>query len=315
MSRRALLLLGLASLLAQAGCGGYDQYGAASRHPGAGGGGSIAYAIPSLPDTLDPLAAPDRAALTVTRQVHEPLIERLTAPYGAAHTEPGLALTAKPSSDRTVWTLALRPGVRFQDGTPFNAAAVLANGRRWTSDPRGGKLLPHLFAVDAPRPDQVRFLLDAPVPDLPRRRSSPRLGIVSPEALEPRSGQEAAFRADESGTGTGPFQGGPRQPDRIDLSRNAAWWGSHRGLGPALDGVSFVLAADAGQRLGLLRAGTVQVADPLGRAQLQALASDPLLTSVDGPISGVGLAGSVRGIDSAGAVPLLSAVWLTDLTG
>jgi glutathione transport system substrate-binding protein len=268
-----------------------------------------------VPKTLDPLAATGHADQTVTRQVYEPLIESLSGPYGETQLHPGLALTAKPSPDRTVWALTLRPNVRFQDGTPFNAVAVLANTRRWSSLPAGRSLLPHLFAVDAPRPDEVRFLLDSPVRDLPRRLASPQLGIVSPTALVPQSGEDSRFRSGLPTSGTGPFQASPGEPGRLELSRYTAWWGSPLGLGPALDSVSFQRAGTSATRLRLLQNGTAQVADPLDRVGLQAAATDPLLDTVGGPASGIGLEGSVRGIDSARAVPLLSRVWLTDLTG
>jgi len=67
----------------------------------------------------------------------------------------------------------LRDGVRFTNGTPFNAAAVLANARRWQSEPEGRALLLGLFAVDAPRPDVVRFLFNRPAPDVARELSHP----------------------------------------------------------------------------------------------------------------------------------------------
>jgi ABC-type transport system substrate-binding protein len=205
--------------------------------------------------------------------------------------------------------------VRFQDGTPFNAAAVLANSRRWQTDPAGQRLLPHLFAVDAPRPDEVRFLLDRPVPDLVTRLSSPKLGIVSPRALDPQTGQSARFLNDAAGSGTGAFEPGPSGPGRQMLSRFAGWWGSPMGLGPALDGVTFVLAPQPSQRLRLLREGAVQVADPLGPAGVRATEADPLLDTVGGPGGGIGLEGSVRGINSSRKIPVLSSVWLTRLTG
>jgi peptide/nickel transport system substrate-binding protein len=310
-------ILGAIALLGLAGCGGSGDSGSrvSTGLPPAGGGGTLAYAVPALSSTLDPLAAQTRAEQTVTRQVFEPLIERLTGPYQQATPQAGLALEARPSRDRTTWTVTLRPNVRFQDGTPFNAAAVLANSRRWQTDPAGQSLLPHLFAVDAPRPDEVRFLLDQPVPDLVRRLSSPRLGIVSPRALDPQSGQNASFLGDASGAGTGAFQMGPSGPGRQTLSRFAGWWGSPIGLGPALDGVTFVLAPQPSQRLRLLQGGAVQVADPLGTPGLRAAGSDPLLDVVGGPLSGIGIEGSVRGIDSASAIPVLSSVWLTRLTG
>jgi len=300
------------------GCGGGGSTGTRAG-PGllpAGGGGTLAYALPSLPATLDPLAARGRSELTVTRQVYEPLIERLVGPYGQTTTEPGLALSARPSRDRTTWIVTLRSGVRFQNGTPFNAAAVLANSRRWQTNPVGRRLLPHLFAVDAPRPDEVRFLLDKPVSDLAARLASPRLGIVAPQALEPQSGSGSSFRPEIRGSGTGPFQPPATVgPGRIELSRFAGWWGSPGGLGPALDGATFLAAPQQAQRLRLLKEGSVQVADPLGPPALAAAQADPLLETVGGPASGIGIDGSVRGIESARALPVLSGVWLTRLTG
>jgi peptide/nickel transport system substrate-binding protein len=316
MRLRAATLAALA-VTALAGCGGGGDSGTqhGSQLPPAGGNGNLSYALPSLPTTLDPLAARIRVAQTATRQVYEPLIERLTGPYGQTAAQPGLALSARPSRDRRTWTVTLRSGVRFQDGTPFNAAAVLANSRRWQSDPRGRALLPHLFAVDAPRPDEVRFLLDQPVRDLPARLASPRLGIVCPCALEPQTGRHAHFLPDVRGSGTGAFQPGSGGPARLELSRFAGWWGSPRGLGPAIDGVTFFLAPLPDQRLRMLTEGTVQVADPLDRAGLQAANADPLLDTVGGPRSGIGVEGSVRGISSARSVPALTSVWLTRLTG
>jgi len=297
------------------GCGGDDadpQSG--SDLPPAGGSGSLTYSLPNLPSDLDPLAAEGRAEQTVTRQVHEPLVAQLTGPYGGMGKQPGLALSARPSDRNTVWTIALRPGVRFQDGTPFNGAAVLANARRWRSVPASQRLLPDLFAVDAPRPDQVRFLLERPAADLPERLSSPRLGVVSPRALDPQSGEGARLRPGARGSGTGPFEAGGRAARRLELGRFGAWWGSAAGLGPALDGVIFLADPSEQRRLSLLQAGTVQVADPLGAAALGEVRADPLLNVVGGPVTGIGLVGSVRGLDSVRAVPVLSGVWLTDIS-
>jgi peptide/nickel transport system substrate-binding protein len=311
---RSVALLAAALLLA--GCGGDNEDDSGSSGlPPAGGAGGLVYAVPALPATLDPLAARGRFAQTVTRQVHEPLIARLSGPYGASAVQPGLALAAESSSGSTVWTLSLRRDVRFQDGSPFNAAAVLANSRRWASVRAGQGLLPGVFAVDAPRPDQVRFLLDRPDLQLPRRLSSPRLGIVSPQALAPPGGEGSSFRSTASGSGTGPFEPNTLSPDRIELVRNPAWWGSPLELGPALDGVDFLAAPAPAQRLSLLQSDGAQVADPLGAAELAVAAQDPLLKTLGGRRAGIGLAGSVRGLGSARGIPLLSRVWLTEIGG
>ena len=293
---------------------GVDQQGG-SQLPPAGGGGTLTYALPGLPATLDPLAAKGRLAEAVTRQVYEPLIAELTGPYGQNAAQPGLALSAHPSPNRSTWTLTLRLGVRFQDGTPFNAASVLANSRRWQSDARGRALLPHLFAVDAPRPDEVRFLLDRPVRDLPKRLASPRLGIVSPRALEPQSGQRARFLTDARGSGTGAFEPGAGGPARLELARFAGWWGSHLGLGPAFDGVTFVAAPRPAQRYRMLAEGRCR--SPTRSMPRACGPPRPIRCSPpsSGPATGIGTEGSVRGITSAGIVPVLTGVWLTRLTG
>ena len=304
------------AIVVVAGCGGDDAaIETDARVPAVGDGGTLIYAVPRLPANLDPLGARGRIALTVTRQVHEPLVAELSGPYGDTSRRPGLAATAVPSERGSVWTLTLRPGVRFQDGTPFNARAVLANARRWTTLAAGRRLLPELFAVDAPRPDQVRFLLESPVPDLDSRLSAPRLGIVSPQALERQGEGRSRLPAGVAGSGTGAFELSRRGERRLELSRYASWWGRSLGLGPALDGVIFLAAPQAEQRLGLLEDGSAQVADPLGALELATVAADPLLVAIRDGRSGIGLEGSVRGIDSARAVPILSRVWLTELAG
>lgn len=306
-------LLGAAALsIAACGSSAPDARNAAGLPP-AGEGGAVVYALDSLPAGVDPLAAGGIAAQVVSRQIHEPLVSVLSAPYGGAPQRIGLATVLRPSADRTVWSVQLRRGVRFQDGTPFNAAAVLANSRRWTSVAAGRRLLPDLFAVDAPRPDEVRFQLDRPVPDLPRLLADPRLGIVSPEALEPPRGQGARFRTDVAGSGTGPFRLDTRGRMRVDLSRNRAWWGTPLGLGPSVESVSFLRAPALAARVGLLRAGAAQIAGPLPAASQRRLASDPLLGAVPRTGGGLGVEASVRGLDPAQPLPLLSGLWLTTL--
>lgn len=253
----------------------------------------------------------------VTRQVHEPLVGVQPAPYGGDRVRMGLATALRPSADRTVWTVQLRGGVSFGDGTPFNSAAVRANARRWDSTAAGRALLPGLFAVDAPRPGEVRFQLQRPVPDLPRLLADPRLGVVSPRALRPQSGDSARFvpRGPVAGTGTGPFQLASRDRGTIELARNPSWWGSPLSLGPALDSVAFMRRVTATGRALALRDGDAQVAGPLPPALLRDVAADSLLSAVPGLAGGLGAEASVRGLDPGLPLPLLSGVWLTTIAG
>jgi peptide/nickel transport system substrate-binding protein len=188
---------------------------------------------------------------------------------------------------------------------------VLANGNRWLSTPEGQALMPDLFAVDAPRPDLVRFFLENPDPDFPDRLTSPRTGIVSPRALTDPSGEGAQLRTD-SRTGTGPFELRQRDASEVLVARNLAWWGSERDLGPALDQVVFRVVPDPGERLALLAAGDVQVADGLGQSEVADARRQPLIEVLPAEGGrGMGLERSVRGITSATEIPSLSEVWVT----
>jgi peptide/nickel transport system substrate-binding protein len=311
----ALAALAALALGGAAGCGGGSAVEPAdgARQPGAGEGGTIAIAIAAEPSGLDPLLAADRSSALVTRQVHEPLVETLSGPFGDERRLPGLAKAYRPSRDRTIWQFELRDGVRFQDGAPFNASAVLANAERWQSRPESRELLPSLVAVDAPRPDLVRFVLSVPDPDFPRRLADGRLGIVSPRALGPGEGAAARLaRADR--TGTGPFELRDSDPGIVRIVHNVGWWGERLGLGPAVDQIELPVVPDDRERLDLLLGSEVQAADELDRETLRALSADPLVTYAgDGPY--LGFERSIRGLEDPDPVPLLSAVWVTTVGG
>jgi peptide/nickel transport system substrate-binding protein len=308
---RAALVGGVAAAALASGCGGGATEFAPTAPPPAGGGGELTYAIPAAPRGLDPLAAGSTSAQTVTRQIFEPLFSRLDGPYGRRHGVSGIALAARHSGDYRVWSLPLRPGVTFQDGSLLDASAVLVNARRWGTSAVGRRLLPGLVAEDGPRPDLVRFVFEAPVRDLPERLADPRLGLVSPTALLPRSGLRASLvRAGHAGSG--PFRLGSRLHGAVVLTRNRSWWGTARGLGPALDSVRFRTVDSRARRIELLRAGRVQVAGDVGAAAPR-LETDPLLASAGAATShAVGFERSLHGLTGRSRQPL-SEVWLTSI--
>lgn len=312
MRLRGALAIAALAALAGTGCGG-DEGDATGVAGGAvPGGGTLVYALAAQARELDPLLATARPELVVTRQVHEPLVASLRGPYGDVRRSRGLAIAWRSTPDREIWSFRLRQGIRFQDGAAFNASAVLANAERWRSLDAGRELVPELVAADAPRPDLVRFILSDPVPDFPERLASPRLGIVSPRALRPHSGVAARLAGSER-SGTGPFELRERLPGGpIVLAGNTEYWGTRLDLGPALNELEFEIVPSLSERLELLEAGQVQVADELDSATVERLRANPLLTYVGGPGNAVlGLERSVRGIDSATAIEPLSNVWLT----
>jgi peptide/nickel transport system substrate-binding protein len=311
---RALGWALLCAVLALAGCGedAGDEASAGGGRPLEGG--TLDLALAAEPSRLDPLLASDRASQVVTRQIHEPLIETLTGPFGDLREVGGLAKSSGSSGDATIWRFRLRPRIRFGDGTPFNATAVLANADRWLATTEGRALLPNLSAVDAPQPDIVRFILDAPDESFPRRLADARLGIVSPRALRGASPVEGV-RVGDGGTGTGAFEFREQEAGVATvLARNATWWGTRRRLGPALDQVVFPVAPEGADRVAMLADGQVEVADELDATMAREVRADPLLAVEGGGAAPlIGVERSVRGIDLEAGVPALSGTWLTSI--
>src|SRR5262245_41528109 len=105
---------GLAALVTAAGCS--DPTGG-----GGAAGGSITVALAEQPDALDPTVA----STYVGRIVFANMCEKLYDVGDGLSLEPQLA-TDMPeiSDDGKTYTISLRDGVEFNDGTPFDAEAV-----------------------------------------------------------------------------------------------------------------------------------------------------------------------------------------------
>lgn len=316
LTRRAALCAALLAVLA-GGCGGGDEEETPAVSSGTPGeGGALVWAVAGPITTTDPLSASTRAEEILVRQVNEPLTARLQGPFDVDRRVPGLAVRATGSADNSIWTFRLRDGVIFQDGeTPFNAAAVQANATRWLTTAAGRALLPDLVSVDAPSPGEVRFVLAASDPRFPKRLTAPQLGIVSPTALSPSSGDGAVVRR-SSQTGTGAFELRERDGSSALLALNTSWWGSAAKveLGPALDQIELKITKDSGLRLAMLDAGEAQLADELDPDDAEQASSDPLLSVLPSRgATSLGLERSVRGVHSGHEIPALSGAWLTGL--
>ena len=310
---RALVALALAAV-AIAGCNGDDDEpvaGGSSPQPGAGG--TLKWALPERPVTLDPLYARTHSERLVARQIFEPPVSRLAGPFDDPRRVPGVVRVVRQTKDPTVWRIVLRRGVRFGDGSPVNAAAVLANAERWQQVPgRSGLPAPPELFVFAPKPPyEVRFKLAKPDPDFERKLASPALGLVSPDVLERADGRPLG-QGLLAGAGSGPFELRERGEGVTLLARNAEWWGSGLALGPEIDQLEFTAVPAEADSSSMLTEGTVQVASGLSPLATRTLAEDPLLAVVSED-EGIVAERSVRGIPPTDPVPPLNGVWLTQI--
>src|SRR3954468_4704902 len=115
-----LAAFALAFVLVAAGCGGDNK----SSSGGGGSGGDIVFGGASDPVVLDGALVSDGESLRPINQMFEGLVGLRN---GSTVIKPLLATKWKASKNGLAWTFALRRGVRFQDGTRFNAAAVCYN--------------------------------------------------------------------------------------------------------------------------------------------------------------------------------------------
>jgi ABC-type transport system substrate-binding protein len=173
-----------------------------------------------------------------------------------------LATSWNGSPDASVWTLDLRAGVVFHDGTRFTADDVLA-----TFELHRDTILSDVLEVSAPSEHRLQVILSSGDPDFPYRLSDPRL-VVYP-------GKNLA-EAMQEGIGTGLYRVHRFQPGRQLLARRVE---SHYkdGLSGWFDEIELVgLSADA-VRAEALRDHYVDVADLTHPADLGDLAQLTLL--------------------------------------
>ncbi|HKX17329.1 MAG TPA: ABC transporter substrate-binding protein [bacterium] len=152
------------------------------------------------------------------------MYEGLVAWNDKAQVVPQLATSWRASVDGRSWTFALRPGVRFHDGAPFNAEAVRATFDRIfdksvPATRRGNYLLiKDIVPVDD---HTVRFTTDPPNPDFPLLMADVSAKIISPAAVK-QYGAEFGRHP----VGTGPFKFEEWVPnDHVSAAAVDDYWG------------------------------------------------------------------------------------------
>jgi peptide/nickel transport system substrate-binding protein len=163
---------------------------------------------------------------------------------------PGLATAWAFSADGLALDLTLREGVRFHDGTPFDAAAVKANiERAKTVD--GSAVAPELAAVESVEvtgPYAVRLHLAVPNAALPLVLSDRAGAMISPAAFDDPD-------LDQKPVGAGMFQVTMYQPGaRIEYRAAPDYWDRDA---VQVAGIDMVIYTDPVTRLNALRTGEI----------------------------------------------------------
>jgi len=253
-SARALVALGLLLALVVTACSGAAEPGGGAA---AGGdpvrGGTLRLAYNTGTTTLDPARCGSEAwqpceAIFGTLMTYDAQTRQVT---------PGMA-ESFTTTDGRAWTLTLRPGLTFTDGTPYDAAAVVANWER-IKDPltlsaaRTTALTMTWSVVD---PRTVAVTLDAPNYQLPRALEYSLGMIASPAALQAK-GKDFG----NAPVGAGPFVLDTWQREtQMTLQRNPGYWDQPR---PYLDTLVLSVIPADDQRVNALQAGEIDAMSTL----------------------------------------------------
>ncbi|HVV13333.1 ABC transporter substrate-binding protein [Amycolatopsis sp.] len=276
---RRIALIGLAGVLAIA-------MSACASERGSGGGGAndtFVFGAAGAPKNFDPIFNDDGESFRPARQMFDTLV---TYKPGTTELVGDLATAWTPSADAKTWTFTLRQGVKFHDGTPFNAAAVCFNFDRWYNmkgaaaqsqmiyygdvfegfaknegDATGSPVYKSCEAKD----DYTAVLnLNKAKGAFPDAFGLTSLSISSPDALKKydadnvtQSGESFSYPAyaNEHPTGTGPykFESYDKTNKTITLVRNDDYWGDKAKTSKLI----FKIIEDENARKQELAAGTI----------------------------------------------------------
>ncbi|MEX5634718.1 ABC transporter substrate-binding protein [Parafrankia sp. FMc2] len=268
---------GLVAVLALAGvtaaaCGGADNAaGTPATDATPVAGGKLTYATIQEPGCLDPGYDPS----TVTGVINRNIFDSLVSQTATGETKPWLATSWTVSPDGRTYRFSLRDGVRFHDGSVFDATAVKATFDH-AVDPAtkslyAGALLSAYQETRVIDPRTAEVVLERPDATFLQSVGTPSLGIQSPDSLR-RSAEELCTRPVGSGAFT--FVSWTKNRDLV-LAKNTAYqWApdaaSHDG--PAyLDGITFQFISDDTARFGALTSGQVQVVNNAPAANIRTL--------------------------------------------
>lgn len=223
------------------------------------------------PDNLDPTTA----GSYVGRIVLASLCDKLFDIDGNLNIVPQLALAHETSADGKTVTIKLRPGVKFQDGEPFDAEAVKFTLDRHMTAPNSFRKaeLSQIDKVEVADPLTVRLLLKAPFSPLIAQLTDRAGMMVSPKAVK-----EAGDKFVQKPICAGPFKFTERvAQDRIVLDRFPDYWDKDR---IHLDRITYFSIPDSTVRLANLRAGALDLIERMLVTDIPTVRGDPKLRLV-----------------------------------
>ena len=217
------------------------------------------------PDLLDPTLA----RTYVGRIVFASLCDKLVDISPELDIVPQLATSWQWVDDNKGLVMKLREGVKFQDGTPFDAEAVKFSIERHLTLPGSNRKaeISAVTGVDIIDPHTVKLVLSAPSAPLLAALTDRAGMIVSPTAAK-ATGADFANHP----VCAGPFKFAERvAQDRIVLDRFADYWDKDA---IHFDKIVFLPIADSTVRLANLQSGALDLIERIAATDLDTVRKD-----------------------------------------
>lgn len=235
----------------------------------------VTVAVPVTLDSLDPYNTNSTLAQAVGKSYYEGL-------FGFdknLKVQPLLAESSTASPDGLSYTFKLRQGVKFQDGTDFNADAVKVNLDR-VLDKSNGLARYNQFnrikSVTVVDPYTVKIELNEPFSALINALAHPSAMMISPTALK-KWGKDIALHP----VGTGPFEFVEWKPaEYLKVKKFEGYW--RKGY-PKIDTLTFRTVTDNNTRAAVVQTGEAQFAYPVPYEQASILKANPKLDLIATP--------------------------------
>jgi peptide/nickel transport system substrate-binding protein len=274
---------------AQAG-GSEDTSGAEASDVEPTHGGTLVYAVeadtsaPWMPDAMLCAAA---CYSTVGRTVYEPLVIAGTdgQPY------PYLLESITPNEDATVFTMVVRDGILFHDGTPLNGDAVAFNLTRNKDSALVGPAVQPIETISSDGAQTVTVTMSSPWPAFPYYLQS-QIGLMASPAWAQAVDAGTAQPTEPVGTGPFVFQSYESgENGNFHATRFEDYWrgdgpNSVTGEGlPYLDAVEVRFMPDANARAQALAAGDIDLIATANAVDILDMRDndDLIVTELDSP--------------------------------